>query len=107
MPRTRAREILRDLSVAHRCVPGLVRTQIRTVQTAGVGASRRVYRKGDRSLDETVIEWEDGHGFLLRLDFAHTAGPSLPPTDVVGYLNTADWPRFSTGIVYPRSCRHA
>lgn len=67
MPRARAWEILRDLSLAHRYVPGLVRTEIRSAQPTGVGASRRVYRKGDQGLDETVTEWEEGHGFLLRL----------------------------------------
>jgi len=76
MPRQRAWEILRDLSVAHRYVPGLVRTEIRTAQTAGVGASRRVFRKGERGLDETVIEWEDGHGFLLRLSEPDGAAPA-------------------------------
>lgn len=67
IPRDRAWEILRDLGIAHRYVPGLVRTEIRSAQTQGVGATRRVYRKGERGLDETVTEWEEGHGFLLRL----------------------------------------
>ena len=76
MPRARAWDILRDLSVAHRYVPGLVRTEIRTPQATGVGASRRVYRKGDRGLDETVTEWEDGHGFLLRLTQPDGSAPA-------------------------------
>ena len=42
MPRDRAWEILRDLGIAHRYVPGLVRTEIRSAQTQGVGATRRV-----------------------------------------------------------------
>lgn len=76
MPRERAWRILQDLSVAHRYVPGLVRTEIRTAQTTGVGASRRVYRKGERGLDETVVEWEDGHGFLLRLTQPDGSAPA-------------------------------
>ena len=67
MPRARAWEILRDLGIAHRYVPGLVRTEIRSMQTQGVGATRRVYRAKGEGLDETVVDWVDGHGFLLRL----------------------------------------
>jgi len=76
MPRARAWEILRDIGIAHRYVPGLVRTEIRSTQTQGVGATRRVYRATGEGLDETVVEWVDGHGFLLRLLKPDGAAPA-------------------------------
>jgi hypothetical protein len=32
-----------------------------------VGASRKVFCKGRPPVDETVIAWEDGHGFTVKL----------------------------------------
>lgn len=58
---------LRDLSIAHRYVPGIVRTEITTGQREGVGTSRIVYDARGSGLRETVIEWNEGQGFLLRL----------------------------------------
>ena len=76
MSRERAWQMLSDLGIAHRYVPGVKRTEIRTRQTRGVGASRRVYRGGDKSLDETVIEWHEGHGFVLHLQEAGGSAPA-------------------------------
>ena len=32
-----------------------------------VGASRKVYQQGMAPMDETVVEWNEGYGFVLRL----------------------------------------
>jgi hypothetical protein len=38
-----------------------------TEKRDGVGASRRVFQAKGKPLDETVEEWDDGYGFLIRL----------------------------------------
>lgn len=58
---------LRDLSVAHNYVQGLTKTEITTERREGVGASRKVYSKSRPPMDETVVVWDEGHGFLLKL----------------------------------------
>ena len=76
MPRARAWEKLRDLGLAHNYVPGLVRTEITTGARTGVGASRRVYQSETRFLDETVIDWGEGHGFVIRLHRGNNGAPA-------------------------------
>ena len=67
---------LSDLSQAHMYVPDLNDTKITTESKQGVGTSRIVYGK-QGPLIETVIEWNEGSGFLLKL---HTDnGDEVPP----------------------------
>jgi len=58
---------LRDLSLAPHYVPGLTGCQFHPGAQEGVGASRRVLRKGGQYLDESVVQWHEGTGFVLRL----------------------------------------
>ncbi|MFT4519691.1 MAG: hypothetical protein ACI9JM_002088 [Halioglobus sp.] len=67
---------LRDISVAHNYVPGIVKTEVVTEQTSGVGASRYVYRNAKSYIQETVIEWNEGSGFLIKL---HKGEKPAPP----------------------------
>lgn len=68
MPADAAWNILRDISVAHEYVPGVTKVEVTTSNREGIGASRRIYQgEGDDGFDETVLQWEDGRGFLLRL----------------------------------------
>ncbi len=67
MPRSEAWEKLRDISRAHNYVPGIVNTVIVGEQDEGVGASRYVYRNATSHIQETVVEWSEGTGFLIRL----------------------------------------
>jgi len=67
LPREEVWARLRDLSLAHYYVPGLTATRITTERREGVGTSRKVYQRGMAPLDETVIEWNEGYGFVLRL----------------------------------------
>ena len=76
LPREQVWQRLRDLSIAHHYVPGLTGTRIMTAQTEGIGTSRQVFQRGMGALDETVIEWNEGYGFVLRL---HKGERSLPP----------------------------
>lgn len=76
VPCARAWQQLRDLGLAHCYVPGIVRTEIRTARSSGVGASRRVYQSESRWLDETVVEWHEGSGFVIRL---HKGDRGPPP----------------------------
>ena len=66
---------LRDLSLAPHYVPGLTGCQFHPGATQGVGASRRVLRKGGQYLDESVVQWQEGTGFVLRL---HKGGNDSP-----------------------------
>ncbi|CAA0087076.1 Uncharacterised protein [Zhongshania aliphaticivorans] len=77
MPREQAWDLLKDLSLAHHYVPGIVRTELTTELKEGVNASRRVFRASGKPLDETVSEWNEGHGFLIRLHNGD-AGAPLP-----------------------------
>lgn len=58
---------MQDFSVADKYVPGLTRTEIVTRQQNGVGASRRVYSSDTEYLEETIIAWDEGQGFTIRL----------------------------------------
>lgn len=57
---------MQDFSIAHHYVPGLIDSKVLTKQTNGVGASRRVFKKM-MALDETIIDWQEGKGFTIRL----------------------------------------
>jgi hypothetical protein len=63
----RAWRLLQDLSLPHNYVPGIARTEIMSELTRGVGAHRRVYEEKGGFLEETVIEWREGEGFVIRL----------------------------------------
>jgi len=67
LPRHLVWERLRDLSLAARYVPGLTGVELTTAQREGVGASRRVFQKNGPPMDETVVAWDEGYGFRLRL----------------------------------------
>ena len=67
---------LRDISQAHNYVPGIVKTEIVSAATEGVGASRYVYRNPKSYIQETVQEWEEGKGFLIHL---HRGEKPAPP----------------------------
>lgn len=66
---------LRDISLAHNYVPGIVKTEIVSHQYDGVGASRYVYRNSKNYIQETVEEWQEGSGFLIRLHRGEKAAP--------------------------------
>lgn len=76
MPRERVWDKLRDFSLAHNYVPGIVKTEIVSDQSVGVGASRYVYQNAKKYIQETVIEWNEGEGFLIRL---HKGDKAAPP----------------------------
>ena len=76
MSPSQAWSIMQDLSVAHHYVPNIIDTEIMTEQLQGVGASRRVYQKTDKWLDETVIEWQEGKGFIIRLHQGEQGAPA-------------------------------
>jgi len=102
MPRDKAWEILRDLSRAHYYVPGLVKTEITTEQKEGVGTSRKVYQTETKGMDETVVEWTEGYGFLIRL---HNGDKGAPPPFAEGHFRYAidddgDATRLTTSLIY-------
>ncbi|MGJ7516623.1 SRPBCC family protein [Pseudomonas baetica] len=66
---------LSDLSLAPHYVPGLTGCQFHPGPKQGLGASRRVLRKGGQYLDESVVQWREGVGFELRL---HKEGSDSP-----------------------------
>jgi len=67
---------MRDLTLATYYVPGVKETWLTTDQREGVGASRKVRMQNGDVMDETVVEWTEGRGFVVRL---HKEGkPALP-----------------------------
>ncbi len=75
VPRAEAWQKLRDYSLAHHYVPGLVKTEITTEHREGVGASRKVYQSETRYIDETITDWEEGRGYTLRLHRGDNGAP--------------------------------
>jgi len=67
MPKNEVWQRLRDLTIAHYYVPGLRDCRMTTAQKEGVGASRTVYMAMGMAMDETVVEWTEGEGFVIRL----------------------------------------
>ena len=76
LPRNEAWAKLRDISLAHNYVPGIVKTEIVSDQVEGIGASRYVYRNEKSYIQETVKEWQEGKGFLIHL---HRGDKPAPP----------------------------
>jgi hypothetical protein len=76
IPLDQAWEKLKDISLAHNYVPGIVKTSIVSEQREGIGASRYVYRSEKSYIQETVEEWQEGTGFLIRL---HKGDKPAPP----------------------------
>ncbi|MGF6199940.1 SRPBCC family protein [Pseudomonas laurylsulfatiphila] len=66
---------LRDLSLAPHYVPGLTGCQFHPGPKEGLGASRRVLRKGGQYLDESVMQWQEGTGFVLLLHKGSNGSP--------------------------------
>lgn len=83
---------LSDLSHAPHYVPGLTGCQFHPGPQRGRGASRRVLRRFGQWLDETVTDWREGSGFVLRLHQGSKGAPfpfreasfsyQLEPTDI-------------------------
>lgn len=102
LPREQAWEKLRDISLAHNYVPGIIRTEIITPAKEGVGASRYVYRGPRSHIQETVEEWQDGVGFLIRL---HRGDRPAPPFRAAWFRyqladEGADRTRFTGTLTY-------
>jgi len=66
---------LRDLSLAPHYVPGLTGCLFHPGPKEGLGASRRVLRKGFQYLDESVVQWQEGTGFVLLLHKGSNGSP--------------------------------
>jgi hypothetical protein len=68
---------MQNLRLAHHYVPGVERVEMLTSRASGVGASRRIFQESGDALDETVVEWEEGRGFEIRLHRG-LGGPPAP-----------------------------
>lgn len=102
IPLAAAWEKLQDISLAHNYVPGIVNTVIVSEQTQGVGASRYVYRNEKSYIQETVEEWQEGSGFLIRL---HRGEKPAPPFQQAWFRYTLEehsptQTRFTASLVY-------
>ena len=74
--------LLQDFSLAHNYVPGLSRTEIMSAAKSGPGAHRRVYDEDGDYLEETITEWREGEGFIIRL---HQGDEPMAPFEQVGF----------------------
>jgi hypothetical protein len=95
-------EKLSDLTLAPHYVPGLTGCQLHPGPRLGLGASRRVLRKYGQWLDETVIDWQDGVGFVLRLHCGEAGAPFPFRTATFRYalLSDSSGTRLSTRMDY-------
>lgn len=93
---------LSDLTLAPHYVPGLTGCQLHAGPRLGLGASRRVFRKYGQWLDESVIDWQDGAGFVLRLHRGEAGAPFPFRTATFRYALLADrnGTRLSTRMDY-------
>ena len=107
IPHAQAWEKLRDLTQPHAYVPGLLGCDMHTDQREGVGVSRRVYKRF-MALDETVVSWQDGEGFTLRLHDgekdkplpgAHFSYKIAPEGEAQTRLTVAMYYMFPLGLV--------
>lgn len=102
VPLTEAWKKLRDISLAHNYVPGIVKTKIVSETTEGVGASRYVYRNEKSYIQETVEEWQEGKGFLIHL---HKGDKPAPPFRDAWFRyaladNGSGQTRFTASLIY-------
>lgn len=69
MPPEETWEIMKDLSISDKYLPGNRRVEILSKNTSGIGAHRRIHKmkSADNYVDETVINWTEGEGFTLKL----------------------------------------
>ena len=82
LPLAGAWENLQDFSLAHNYVPKLTRTEIVSQAKTGLGAHRRVY-SGSKFLEETIIEWNEGEGFTIKL---HRGEKPMPPFQLAEFV---------------------
>ena len=82
LPLAEAWALLQDFSLPHNYVPNITRTEIMSTQQSGVGAHRRVY-SGKRYLEETIVEWHGGEGFIIKL---HKGQKPLPPFKLAEFV---------------------
>lgn len=83
LPITQVWDQLQDFSVAHNYVPDITKTTIVSALKKGVGAHRHVYDSSGDRIDETIIEWYEGRGFLLRI---HDGDEALSPFTMSQFL---------------------
>ena len=61
---------LSDLSQVQHYIPFVNDSDITTDQKKGEGVQRTAWLKNRRTVQEEVIEWDDGQGYVLRLNEA-------------------------------------
>ncbi|MGH8355325.1 MAG: SRPBCC family protein, partial [Pseudomonas sp.] len=102
LPREQVWSKLRDLTLAAHYVPDLTGCQLHPGPERGLGASRRVLQKNGQWLDETVSEWHEGEGFLIRL---HRGAKGAPAPFREAWFRYAIAPagertRFTASLIY-------
>jgi carbon monoxide dehydrogenase subunit G len=83
-------EKLRDLSVAHHYVPGVVSTEVMGERREGVDTRRRVYSSDTDYLVETVTRWQPGRGFTLQVQTQDGGAPAPFSDTAFEYMLSAD-----------------
>jgi hypothetical protein len=83
LPLAQSWDKLRDFSSAHNYVPGIERTEIVSAQANGWGARRRVYNSDGGYLEETVVEWTEGSGFVIDL---HRGEAPMEPFNLAQFI---------------------
>ena len=61
-------QVISDLSLAHHYWPGALKTSKVDFGPIREGASRTLLLESDKTLQETVIEWDEGSGYVMAWD---------------------------------------
>lgn len=102
LPLAQAWSKLQDLSLAAHYVPDLSGCVLHPGPEKGLGASRRVFQKNGQWLDETVLQWKEGQGFVIRLHRAQKGAPFPFKQACFAYSLVADGKatRLTTRLLY-------
>lgn len=87
IPKENAWQLLQDFSLPHNYVPGLAKTVIVSEVNRGLGAHREVHNVDGSFIEETIVQWNEGSGFLINL---HKDDQVMPPFKVAQFRYQLD-----------------
>ncbi|MBL4709927.1 MAG: SRPBCC family protein [Flavobacteriales bacterium] len=74
-PKQKIWEIISDLGAIQNFHPGVSKSYYTTEKKEGIGAARICELQPSGKIEETVKQWNEGHGFLLQIDSIEKSPP--------------------------------
>lgn len=100
-PKTKVWDTLANLGDIYRFNPNLTHSYYASATKEGIGASRICELKPSGKISETVVDWQPGHGFTLKIDPIEKAPPVK---DFTGKFELQElsryWTKVSVTIAY-------